>query len=161
MVDLNSEDEDVPSELKKPESDEIKKGRQELDELKKYYTFGIDKIFNIPVENIHPAPAKMCYRKLNKDHVEEIAKSMVKVEGVEPHVADLVPYNLETQMLVHLERTLSDLSLLERSLASKMIHFVAISGQHLASSPYNLDSPKVAMRKRVGLQLVPRLLKQP
>ncbi|CAM6115583.1 unnamed protein product [Calypogeia fissa] len=61
-----SDDEDIEA----PEETKIMEGREVLQMMEKYYTFGMKSIFQIPVELILPAPARLCYRMLNRDHVK-------------------------------------------------------------------------------------------
>ncbi|CAM6104212.1 unnamed protein product [Calypogeia fissa] len=61
-----SDDEDIEA----PKETKIMEGREVLQIMEKYYTFGIKTLFSIPVECILPAPARLCYKMLNKEHVK-------------------------------------------------------------------------------------------
>ncbi|CAM6101744.1 unnamed protein product [Calypogeia fissa] len=91
-----SDDEDIEM----PEESMVLEGREVLQLMEKYYTFGINSIFHFPVELILPAPARLCYRMMNRDHVKQIIDSMIANPGLDPQIADLIPYNTALKKLV-------------------------------------------------------------
>ncbi|CAM6093905.1 unnamed protein product [Calypogeia fissa] len=113
-------------------------GREVLQMMEKYYTFGIKSIFQIPVELILPAPARLCYRMLNKDHVKQITDSMIENPGMEPRVADFIPYNATLKKLVSYTGTDVDRQDLVEAVKKREIQFLAISGQHSARAAKNI-----------------------
>ncbi|CAM6122435.1 unnamed protein product [Calypogeia fissa] len=96
-----SDDKDIEM----PEESMVLEGREVLQLMEKYYTFGINSIFYIPVELILPAPARLCYRMMNRDHVKQITYSMIANPGLEPEIADQIPYNTALKKLVSYSRS--------------------------------------------------------
>lgn len=100
--------------------------------MEKYYTFGIDEIFSIPVTCIYAAPARLCYSMLTNEHVQEIAESMIRNPGHEPAIADLIPYSYEKKSVLTYTNTPVEKKEFQASARSGKIQFLAISGQHLS-----------------------------
>lgn len=73
---------------------------------------------------------------INKDHVKQIADSMVERPGYEPHIADLIPFTATTKKLVHFENTPEDKSDFVEAIAKREIMFFAVSGQHSARAAH-------------------------
>ena len=113
----------------KPDENLVKKGVEQKKLMAPFYTWG-ERVFDIPVECIVSPPPTLVYRCLNKDHVNQIALSMVKLMDREPLVADLIPY--KDGKLLHYEDTPEDTKDFEAAVRKKEIQFVAISGQHSA-----------------------------
>ncbi|CAM6109347.1 unnamed protein product [Calypogeia fissa] len=111
-----------------PEAKEIEKSHKVLQEVKEYYPFGMKMHFQIPVVDITPPPATMCYRKINSSHVDEIMTGLIMHPGQQPHPAHLVPYNPQT--LLPLNFKSGDLQSFKKLMPK--IKFFAISGQHSA-----------------------------
>ncbi|CAM6086388.1 unnamed protein product [Calypogeia fissa] len=129
-----SDDESIEA----PEEAKIMEGREVLQMMEKYYTFGIKSLFSIPVELILPAPARLCYRMLNRDHVKQITDSMIENPGMEPQVADLILYNATMKKLVSYTGTDVDKQDLIEAVKKRKIQFLAISGQHSARAAKNV-----------------------
>jgi hypothetical protein len=126
-LDLGDADDTLSNE--KPDERLVRKGVEMREVMAPFYTWG-QRVFNIPVECIVSPPPTLVYRCLNKDHVNQIALSMVKLHDREPLVADLIPY--KDGKLLHYENTPSDTKDFEAAIRNKEIQFVAISGQHSA-----------------------------
>ncbi|CAM6091065.1 unnamed protein product [Calypogeia fissa] len=129
-----SDDEDIEA----PKETKIMEGREVLRMMEKYYTYGIKSIFHILVELILPTPARLCYRMLNRDHVKQITDSMIENPGMEPQVADLIPYNAALKKLVSYTGTNVDRQDLIEAIKKREIQFLAISGQHSARAARNI-----------------------
>ncbi len=127
---LRAEDEE--DNVKAVADDKVLAGSTLFTRISKYYTWGLEAIFYIPVHRIHPAPPRFCYRKLNQEHVALIAESMVTRPGVEPQIADLVPFNVKTRKVVIFGPSDQERRDFENALMENDIHFYAISGQHSA-----------------------------
>ena len=124
---------------KEPKPEEIEKAREFFKTVEKYFIFGPESIFDIPVESIHPAPATMCYRKLSSRHVNEIRVSMETNHGIIPAVADLVPYDMKTGNVFNFPTETPNAKLIFLKLVEKRrIAFVAVSGQHSAEAAKEL-----------------------
>lgn len=117
---------------------DLEEARLLMKEIEKYYTFGASAYFDIPVTQIHSAPATMCYRRLSAQHVQDILRCMKSIQGVDPMAADLVPYNIVTKQLVHFTNTAIDLAVFKQAVKDRSIDFVAISGQHSAEAAKQL-----------------------
>ena len=61
-----------------PAKKAIEKGKEDLDVIKPYYTFGMDKILLISVELITNPMATLVYRPFSMEHAQDIAQSMIK-----------------------------------------------------------------------------------
>lgn len=105
-----------------------------IKQMKKYYTFGIDEIFNILVTSIFAPPARLCYRLLNNDHIKEIIDSMIRNLGHEPAIADLIPSNLATKSVLTYNNTPGDKRDFQISTKSGQIQFLATGGQHSSAA---------------------------
>jgi hypothetical protein len=120
--------------VKVVEEKKVKEGSDLLAKISRHYIWGIQTIFKIPVKLIRPAPPQLCYRKLNMEHVGRIAESMVTSPGVEPLVADLIPFNLASKKLVDYMNTPKEKKAFLQDIEEGRIHFYAVSGQHSAKA---------------------------
>ena len=126
--------EDEGHQTRAPDAKTILEGNKIIERMREYYIFGEHKTFLIPVEQIFSAPATICYRKLNYEHVNSIGMEMVHNPMLEPLVADLIPYEKATGNYLTFENTPADEKRLKTGYADGSIEFYAVSGQHLAAA---------------------------
>lgn len=88
MIFHPSDDEEDTKDTRAPEEKKILEGHDVIKQLEKYYTLGMDEIFSILVTSIFSAPARLCYKMLNYNHVKEIVDSMIQNLGHDPTIVD-------------------------------------------------------------------------
>ncbi|CAM6104338.1 unnamed protein product [Calypogeia fissa] len=98
-------------------------GEEKLKEHQRWYPFGIDEYFRIPVDLIDAAPVHMNERAMNHSHVAEIFKNMMVDTPQEPLPADVVPY------LTNQDNTY-ELVTAKKGFRIEKYRYFAISGQH-------------------------------
>lgn len=130
---LHPQDDSCPADA--PEEEDILKGQEVLCDIEEYYTFGITKTFEIPIESIQPQSAVFVYLMFNQSHALDVAKSMMNNPGQVPHIADLIPFLARTKKLLHFDNTVEDRKAFLRGVKNREIQFLAISGQHSAKAP--------------------------
>lgn len=69
---------------------------------------------------------------MSREHLAKIVNSMVIRQGMEPQIADLIPFDINSGRALKFENTAEDLAELHRLIRIKAVHFWAISGQHSA-----------------------------
>jgi hypothetical protein len=122
------------NDIKEIEEKKVKEGSEVLAKISRYYIWGIKQVFKIPVKLIRPAPPRLCYRKLNMDHVAKIAENMTNVPGVEPLIADLIPFNIKNGKVLDYQGSQTEMKAFQKNVDDGKIHFYAVSGQHSAKA---------------------------
>ena len=105
-----------------------------LTNIEKYYTWGMNALFEILVELLIEPTSSMCYRKMNLQHVENLMHEMQINPGNMPNCADVVPWHPVKKSAMSFEEV-------EKRLFQKSIHkmqFFTVSGQHSAQAAKNL-----------------------
>ena len=120
----------------------VEDSKKWLRDSDQYYSFGRNMQFEIPVENIIEPHATMCYRKMNRQHVENLMKEMIANPGITPQVAEVIACNpLDNTPLTFTYDQQADFIA-----AIPVLKFCAVSGQHSAQAVNNL----IKRSKEVG-----------